>query len=63
MRVRPYCFLFRGLLKLTIILADLDDFAEMNRVYEEFVSRCDVKPARTTFQGGHEIEAKLNYSP
>ena len=44
----------RGLVKLTIILSDLDDFSEMNSAYSDFfkASRVGTPPARTTFQAG-----------
>lgn len=53
---------FGAVIKTTILLADMNDFAAINRVYEEFLG--DHKPARSAFQvagipkGGRvEIEA------
>ena len=54
----------RGLVKLTIILSDLDDFEEMNAAYGDFLASrgCAARPpARTTFQAGGKMprNAKL----
>lgn len=53
---------FGGVIKTTILMADMADFGAVNRVYEEFLG--DHKPARSAFQvaglpkGGRvEIEA------
>ena len=53
---------FGAVIKTTILLADMNDFAAINSVYEEFLG--DHKPARSAFQvagipkGGRvEIEA------
>ena len=53
----------RGLVKLTIILSDLDDFSEMNSAYSDFLASrgCAAAvdaappPARTTFQAGRKM--------
>ena len=51
----------RGLVKLTIILSDLDDFSEMNSAYSDFLASrgCAADaappPARTTFQAGRKM--------
>ena len=39
---------FGAVIKTTILLADMNDFAAINRVYEEFLG--DHKPARSAFQ-------------
>ena len=47
----------RGLVKLTIILSDLDDFSEMNSAYSDFLASRGVgpPPSRTTFQAGGKM--------
>ena len=50
--------LHRGLVRLTIILSDLDDFSEMNSAYSDFLASRGVvscPPARTTFQAGGKM--------
>lgn len=53
---------FEGVIKTTIFLADMNDFAEVNRIYEEYFGRS--APARSTVQAARlpkdalvEIEA------
>ena len=53
-----HVFICRGLVRLTIILSDLDDFSEMNSAYSDFLASRGVvscPPARTTFQAGGKM--------
>ena len=40
----------KDIVKMSVTLANLTDFASMNDIYEEFVTNVSVKPARTTIQ-------------
>lgn len=41
---------FRNIVKVNCYLADMDNFAKFNEIFQEYFT--DSKPARTTFQAG-----------
>ena len=43
----------KDIVKMNVTLAHLNDFANMNDIYEEFVTNVSVKPARTTIQASN----------